>query len=150
VASPALAASLAGRIRLRQQPGAGAEALLREHIELTCKAFEKRIVSWDVVNEAVDNLTGNMRETALSKAMGSPDQVLEFAFHAARAVLPDTELVYNDYMGWESDNAPHRDGVLRLAGAVSARTECRSTHWESRATSARQPGQQCQSRLRLA
>jgi endo-1,4-beta-xylanase len=28
--------------------------------------------------------------------------------------LPDTELVYNDYMGWEKDNAPHRDGVLRL------------------------------------
>jgi endo-1,4-beta-xylanase len=23
-------------------------------------------------------------------------------------------LVYNDYMGWESDDAPHRDGVLRL------------------------------------
>jgi len=95
-------------------PGAGAEALLREHIELTCKQYEKRIVSWDVVNEAVDNLTGNMRETALSKAMGTPDQVLEFAFRAARAVLPDTELVYNDYMGWESDNAAHRNGVLRL------------------------------------
>ena len=28
--------------------------------------------------------------------------------------LPDTELVYNDYMGWETNNAPHRDGVLRL------------------------------------
>ena len=95
-------------------PGAGAEALLREHIEITCRQYAKRIVSWDVVNEAVDNITGNMRETVLSKAMGSPDQVLEFAFHAARADLPDTELVYNDYMGWESDNAPHREGVLRL------------------------------------
>ena len=95
-------------------PVAGAEALLREHIDMTCKEFGKRIVSWDVVNEAVDNITGNMRDTILSNAMGSPDQVLEFAFHAARAVLPDTELVYNDYMGWESDNAPHRDGVLRL------------------------------------
>jgi endo-1,4-beta-xylanase len=95
-------------------PVAGAEALLRKHIEMTCKEYGKRIVSWDVVNEAVDNITGNMRDTILSNAMGSPDQVLEFAFHAARAVLPDTELVYNDYMGWESDNAPHRDGVLRL------------------------------------
>ena len=95
-------------------PVAGAEALLREHIELTCKEYGRRIISWDVVNEAVDNLTGNMRETILSKAMGSPDQVLEFAFRAARAVLPDTELVYNDYMSWESANAPHRNGVLRL------------------------------------
>jgi len=95
-------------------PRAGAEALLREHIEITCKEFDQRIVSWDVVNEAVDNVTGNMRDTVLSKAIGSPDQVLELAFQAARAVLPKTELVYNDYMGWESDNAPHRNGVLRL------------------------------------
>ena len=95
-------------------PRASAEALLREHIEITCKEFERRIVSWDVVNEAVDNTTGEMRETVLSKAMGSPDQVLDLAFRTARAALPNTELVYNDYMGWEADNAPHRDGVLRL------------------------------------
>lgn len=95
-------------------PGAGAEALLREHIGITCKQFGRRIVSWDVVNEAVDNISGEMRETVLSRAMGSPDAVVETAFHAARASLPDTELVYNDYMGWEPDNAPHRDGVLRL------------------------------------
>jgi endo-1,4-beta-xylanase len=93
---------------------ASSETLLREHIEITCKQYDRRIVSWDVVNEAVDNITGKMRETVLSKAMGSPDQVLEFAFRTARAVLPETELVYNDYMGWEPDNAPHRNGVLRL------------------------------------
>lgn len=95
-------------------PRAGAEALLREHIRNTCGEFGKQIVSWDVVNEAVDNISGEMRETVLSKAMGSPDDVLGTAFRAARASLPDTELVYNDYMGWGSDNAPHRDGVLRL------------------------------------
>jgi endo-1,4-beta-xylanase len=39
---------------------------------------------------------------------------LEIAFRTARALLPDTELVYNDYMGWESNNAAQRDGVLRL------------------------------------
>ena len=27
---------------------------------------------------------------------------------------PTPELVYNDYMGWESTNGPQRDGVLRL------------------------------------
>jgi endo-1,4-beta-xylanase len=95
-------------------PRTSAEALVREHINVTCKQFGKRIVSWDVVNEAVDNVTGKMRDTVLSQAMGSPDQVLETAFRTAREALPDTELVYNDYMGWESDNAPHRDGVLRL------------------------------------
>jgi endo-1,4-beta-xylanase len=50
----------------------------------------------------------------LSRAMGTPDQVVEMAFRATRQHLPDTELVYNDYMGWEKDSAAHRDGVLRL------------------------------------
>jgi endo-1,4-beta-xylanase len=95
-------------------PAKGAETLLTDHITRTTTRYQKRIRSWDVVNEAVDNITGEMRETPLSKAIGSPDQVLEIAFRSARANLPDAELVYNDYMGWESDNAPHRDGVLRL------------------------------------
>jgi endo-1,4-beta-xylanase len=40
--------------------------------------------------------------------------VLQTAFRAARASLPETELVYNDYMGWETGSAAHRDGVLKL------------------------------------
>ena len=96
------------------EPAKAAEALLANHIGRTTTHFGKRINSWDVVNEAVDNVTGEMRETPLSRAIGSPDKVVEIAFRAARANLPDTELVYNDYMGWESGNSPHRDGVLRL------------------------------------
>jgi len=96
------------------QPTSAAEKLLSDHIATTTSHFGKRIVSWDVVNEAVDNVTGEMRETPLSKAMGSPGKVLQTAFHAARASLPETELVYNDYMGWETGSAAHRDGVLRL------------------------------------
>jgi endo-1,4-beta-xylanase len=95
-------------------PASGAAGLLVEHITRTTEHFGQRIVSWDVVNEAVDNITGEMRETPLSRALGSPDQVLELAFRTARATLPQTELVYNDYMGWESNGGPHRDGVLRL------------------------------------
>ena len=96
-----------------KDPSRAGEDLLREHIRRTTTHFDA-ICSWDVVNEAVHNITGEMRETPLSKAIGSPDAVLEIAFRAAREQLPDTELVYNDYMGWESDNAPHRNGVLRL------------------------------------
>lgn len=92
----------------------GAEALLTTHIRTVAAHFGKRVVSWDVVNEAVDNVTGEMRETRLSQALGSPDAVLELAFHTARDALPETELVYNDYMGWEQTGAPHRDGVLKL------------------------------------
>jgi len=96
------------------EPASSAEKLLVDHISRTTKHFEKSVSSWDVVNEAVDNVTGEMRETPLSKALGSPDKVLEIAFRAARANLPNGELVYNDYMGWETNNAPHRDGVLKL------------------------------------
>ncbi len=96
------------------QPASTAGTLLTDHISTTTLHFGKRILSWDVVNEAVDDVTGEMRETILSKAMGSPDQVLQIAFHAARAALPNTELVYNDYMGWETGSAAHRSGVLRL------------------------------------
>ena len=94
-------------------PATAAEKLLVDHISRTTTHF-KHIVSWDVVNEAVDNVSGEMRETPLSKAVGSPDKVLEMAFRAARANLPGTELVYNDYMCWETNNAPHRTGVLKL------------------------------------
>ncbi len=95
-------------------PAQAGQEFLEDHVKRTATQFGTAICSWDVVNEAVHNITGEMRETALSKAIGSPDAVLEIAFHAARASLPTTELVYNDYMGWESDNALHRNGVLRL------------------------------------
>lgn len=102
-------------------PAQGAESLIRDHIDRTATHFGKRISSWDVVNEAVDNITGQMRETRLSQAMGGADAVIELAFRSARAALPDTELVYNDYMGWEKDNAPHRDGVLKLLERLRSR-----------------------------
>src|SRR6185503_3851746 len=92
----------------------GAQALLTMHIRTVAAHFGKRVGSWDVVNEAVDNITGEMRETRLSQAMGSADAVIEHAFRTARDALPETELVYNDYMGWEQNGAPHRDGVLKL------------------------------------
>jgi len=96
------------------QAATTAAELLTNHVRKTCAQFGKRICSWDVVNEAVDNVTGEMRETVFSRAIGTPDLVIELAFRTAREQLPDTELVYNDYMSWESDNAPHRNGVLRL------------------------------------
>lgn len=97
-----------------EDPARGAAALLANHIRAVTEHFGKRVASWDVVNEAVDNVTGEMRETRLSQAMGSAEAVIEHAFRATREALPDTELVYNDYMGWEQAGAPHRDGVLKL------------------------------------
>jgi endo-1,4-beta-xylanase len=95
-------------------PAKSAAEMVTTHIRTTSQQFGKRIMSWDAINEAIDNVTGEMRQTPLSKAMGSAEAVVDLSFHVARDNLPDTELVYNDYMGWEPDSARHRDGVLRL------------------------------------
>ena len=86
--------------------------ILTNHVETVCKRYADRIFTWDVVNEAVDNKTGVMRETAFSKAMGSPEAVLDLAFRTASAAVPKCELVYNDYMSWDSEL--HCGGVLHL------------------------------------
>jgi endo-1,4-beta-xylanase len=97
-----------------KEPSRGAADVLTNHIRTVAAHFGKRVPSWDVVNEAVDNVSGTMRETRLSQAMGSADAVVELAFRTARDALPEAELVYNDYMSWEREDAPHRDGVLKL------------------------------------
>lgn len=92
---------------------AEAERMIREHVAAICTRYGRRIHSYDVVNEAVDNHSGVMRETAFSRAMGSAEAVLDLAFHSAREAAPHAQLVYNDYMSWEPGNENHRSGVLR-------------------------------------
>ncbi|WP_084581951.1 endo-1,4-beta-xylanase [Sphingomonas azotifigens] len=95
-------------------PRRAAEQLLTRHIETVCTRYGRRIGSYDVVNETVDEKTGGLRETSLSRAFGGTEPMLDHAFHAARAAAPHAQLVYNDYMSWEPGNQAHRDGVLRL------------------------------------
>lgn len=99
-------------------PAAEAERLVSEHVAAVCGRYPQ-IVSWDVVNEAVDADTGGLRDTSLSNAMGHG--VIDLAFHAARDAAPDTQLLYNDYMSWEAGHEKHRAGVLRLLEGLVAR-----------------------------
>ena len=94
------------------RPAAEAERLLREHITTVCRHFGTRIFTYDVVNEAVDEITGEIRQTPITKYLG--DNAIDICFDAARAAAPHAKLVYNDYMGWGPGSARHRDGVLRL------------------------------------
>jgi endo-1,4-beta-xylanase len=50
----------------------------------------------------------------MTQAFGSPEALLDLAFHTAREQLPQGELVYNDFMGWEPNFRRHCAGVLRL------------------------------------
>ncbi|MCX8475496.1 MAG: endo-1,4-beta-xylanase [Sphingomonas sp.] len=95
-------------------PRAKGEKLLTGHIRTLCRLYGDRIVSFDVVNETIDEKTGLQRETSLSRAFGDADAMVDLAFHTARQHAPRAELVYNDYMSWEPGNEKHRAGVLRL------------------------------------
>lgn len=95
-------------------PSAEAERLLVDHIRTVTRRYRGQITSYDVVNEAIDHDRNAPIETSLSRAMGSPEAVIDLAFHTARDELPDAQLVYNDYMSWEPDHRKHCDDVLRL------------------------------------
>jgi endo-1,4-beta-xylanase len=103
------------------RPRAEAERLLGEHIATLGRRYGKRLTSFDVVNETVDEHSGALRETSLSRAFGGTEPMLDFAFHAARQAAPGVQLVYNDYMSWEPGNEAHRTGVLRLLEGFKAR-----------------------------
>ncbi len=91
-----------------------AERLLTEHIQTVTRRYKGIIASYDVVNEAIDHDRNAPIETSLSRATGSPEAVLDLAFHTARAEAPGAQLVYNDYMSWEPQHARHCADVLRL------------------------------------
>ncbi|MBI3538068.1 MAG: endo-1,4-beta-xylanase, partial [Chloroflexi bacterium] len=72
-------------------------AILREHITTVVARYRGRISAWDVVNEAIDDQTGNLRETIWSKGIGA--EYIEMAFRFARDADPNVKLIYNDYSG---------------------------------------------------
>jgi endo-1,4-beta-xylanase len=96
------------------RPASSAEAILTSHIRTVARRYKGRIVSFDVVNEAVTPETGALEETSLSRAFGGAAGLLDLAFHTARETAPGVQLVYNDYMSWEPGNEAHRAGVLKL------------------------------------
>jgi endo-1,4-beta-xylanase len=100
------------------RPAAEAERILREHITTVCSHFGTRIFSYDVVNETVDEITGEIRQTPFTRHLG--DNAIDICFDAAHKAAPHAKLVYNDYMGWGANSARHRDGVLKLLARLKA------------------------------
>src|SRR5258706_3777486 len=100
------------------RPAAEAERILREHITTVCAHYGARIFTYDVVNETVDEITGEMRQTPFTKYLG--DNAIDICFDAAHKAAPHAKLVYNDYMGWGPNSARHRDGVLKLLTRLKA------------------------------
>ncbi|MDR2701806.1 MAG: endo-1,4-beta-xylanase, partial [Spirochaetaceae bacterium] len=72
------------------------------HVKTVAAHFKGRVVSWDVLNEAVIDNPGNpgdwracLRQSPWYKAIGQ--DYIEMAFRAAREADPDAKLYYNDY-----------------------------------------------------
>lgn len=95
------------------RPATAAGAMLGRHIKTVTDRYGDRITSWDVVNETVME-DGSLAQTALSHAFGGTEALVDTAFVSARMAMPKAQLVYNDYMSWETGNEKHRAGVLKL------------------------------------
>lgn len=103
------------------QPRVAGEKMLTEHVTKVAGRYADVVHSFDVVNEAIDEKTGTLRETSLSRAIGGTIETIALAFHAARQAAPRAQLVYNDYMSWAASSALHRAAVLKLLGELKAR-----------------------------
>lgn len=97
---------------------ADAGAFLTGYVIRVAGRYSPQLTSWDVINEAVDDTTGELRETPFTRAMGF--EALTLPFHAAREAAPGATLAYNDYMSWEKGNEAHRTGVLKLLERLKA------------------------------
>ncbi|MBI5834072.1 MAG: endo-1,4-beta-xylanase [Armatimonadetes bacterium] len=81
-------------------------ARLRGHIAAVVGHYKGRVKQWDVVNEAINDGPGDLRDTPWRKEIG--DDYIAEAFRAAHAADPDAILVYNDYnieMGYKRPKA---------------------------------------------
>jgi endo-1,4-beta-xylanase len=94
-------------------PAIEAARLLTTHIKAVTGRYRGKIMSYDVVNETVLE-DSSFAQTAISRAIGGTETLVDLAFRTAREQLPDAQLVYNDYMSWEPGNEKHRAGVLKL------------------------------------
>jgi endo-1,4-beta-xylanase len=82
---------------------------LREHVAAVVGRYAGKIQSWDVVNEALADGEGFLRDSKWSRSLGE-DYVIE-GFRAARLADPAAELCYNDY---NIEDPPKREKAVRL------------------------------------
>jgi endo-1,4-beta-xylanase len=90
---------------------------LTNHAKTVASHFRGKVISWDVLNEAIiDNPTNptdwraSLRQTPWYKAIGP--EYIEIVFRAAREADPEAKLYYNDY------NLDNRNKALAVYNMV--------------------------------
>lgn len=88
--------------------------VLENYIYTVAGHYKGRLVSWDVVNEAIhpkDGLDNGLRKSPWLEALGP--SYIETAFQLAAEADPDAKLIYNDY-GAEYNDDGKADLILAL------------------------------------
>lgn len=94
------------------------EAMLTDHVTTIVNHFDETVVSWDVVNEAVDQNTDNGWRHSVFYNYEPPTDgeippYIEVAFQAAHAANAELDLYYNDYDNTAND--VRRNKTLEIA-----------------------------------
>ncbi len=84
------------------------------HINTVAGRYEGKVLSWDVVNEALEE-DGSMRKSIFLQKLGD-DYIVE-AFRLAQKASPHTELYYNDY---NIEEPKKRAGAIALIKKIQA------------------------------
>lgn len=93
------------------------ENYIREVMEMTERLYPGLIISWDVVNEAIDDSTGKLRTNVNWYKTVGPDYVSK-AFEFARKYAREGVLLcYNDY---NTTNSPKQSGIMNLLAELAA------------------------------
>jgi endo-1,4-beta-xylanase len=93
------------------------EQVMREHIATVVGRYRGQIAVWDVVNEAIGDNRGNLRNSVWRQKLG--DGYIDLAFNLAHEADPSALLFYNDY-GTE-DMGGKSDGVYELVKGMKER-----------------------------
>ncbi|MCW2120430.1 endo-1,4-beta-xylanase [Flavobacterium sp. 7A] len=88
------------------------EAMVKDYITTVVTRYKGKIKSWDVVNEAVDDGSGNpLRNSIFKQKMG--DDYIKKCYQWARDADPACKLFYNDYNF--ASNAGKRAAIFKIA-----------------------------------
>lgn len=72
------------------------ETIIKDYITTVVTRYKGRVKSWDVVNEAIDDATGNPLRSSIFRQKMGPDYIKK-CYQWARDADPSCKLFYNDY-----------------------------------------------------
>lgn len=68
--------------------------IIEDHVKTIVGRYKGRVAQWDVVNEAINDENGELKDNFLLKVIGP--EYIELAFHWAHEADPGAKLFYND------------------------------------------------------